>query len=140
MISKGDTMFVLDARLQSDSFHLAALPLCDALLAKNAHYVWVILVPRIAGVVELIDLDNLQQQQLLLESNTVSRWLQQLDGVDKINVAALGNVVSQLHVHHVGRAIGDPAWPGPVWGHAEFKAYDKEALAKLKQSFQSVLV
>ncbi len=116
-------MFTLDPRLNNDTHFIASFTLCDALLMNDARYPWVILVPRITGITEIFQLTPAEQQQLMIESNTVAAKLTELVSADKMNVAALGNVVSQLHIHHVARYHSDEAWPAPVWGKGEATAY-----------------
>ena len=100
------------------------------MLLKDANYPWLILVPLVNDCVEIIDLDKGQQQQLWYESSIVSRVLQQLFKPDKLNIAAIGNVVAQLHVHHIVRYSSDLCWPKPVWGQHPAKAYETEQLAQ----------
>ncbi|WP_429090198.1 HIT domain-containing protein [Aeromonas rivipollensis] len=109
-------MFELHPRLQADTQILGDLPLCRVLLAKDSQYPWLILVPRIAGLREIHHLPPEQQQQLMQESCAVATLMEEALGPDKINVAALGNLVPQLHLHHVARFSTDAAWPGPIWG------------------------
>jgi diadenosine tetraphosphate (Ap4A) HIT family hydrolase len=134
-------MFGLDKRLANDTHFICALPLCDALLMNDARYPWVILVPRVDGLTELYQLDESEQQQLTKESNFVAKSLANLVSADKMNVAALGNVVSQLHIHHVARFIGDETWPAPVWGKGAAVAYTidelKGVLSQLQQAFSA---
>lgn len=109
-------MFELDSRLEHNTCHMGDFSLCRLLLMNESNYVWFILVPRRDAIREIHHLGAADQQQLWQESAALSRWLESSFSYDKLNVAALGNVVSQLHVHHVARTVGDPAWPGPVWG------------------------
>jgi len=135
-------MFKLDPRLDNDTHFIMALPLCDALLMNDARYPWVILVPHITGLTELYQLSAAQQQQLTIESNTVAQKLAELVSADKMNVAALGNVVSQLHIHHVARYQGDETWPDPVWGKGDTVPYSGEeceaVIEQLKQQFKEL--
>ena len=117
--------FTLDPQLARDTLPVGDLPLCRVLLINDANYPWLLLVPRRRGVVEIVDLPASEQARLMTEIAHASRTLKELSGCDKINVAALGNVVVQLHVHVVARSRGDAAWPKPVWGAVEAKAYDK---------------
>jgi diadenosine tetraphosphate (Ap4A) HIT family hydrolase len=110
------TEFVLDPRLAKDSVPIVEMPLSTVRLFDNAHYCWVMLIPRQPGLAEIIDLSRHDQGWLLDEINRVSVAVKQVSGCLKLNVAAIGNIVRQLHVHVVGRNEGDPAWPGPVWG------------------------
>ena len=123
--------FALDERLRRDTFLVGDWPLSRVLLMNDARWLWLILVPRREGAVELIDLEPADQTQLLDEAGRASRFLKAHGRADKINLGALGNVVRQFHLHVVARAFGDPAWPGPVWGHGEatpYRADDAQAL------------
>src|SRR5690606_7046150 len=108
--------FELDTRLAADSVLIADGPLSQIRLMNDDRFPWVVLVPRVAGASEWIDLDGGQQRLLLAEINQISQHLKQKPNVTKLNIGALGNIVRQLHVHLVGRHEGDAAWPGPVWG------------------------
>ena len=129
------TDFELDPRLERDCVCLFDMPLCRVLLSKDANYPWLILVPRIAGLRELIDLSAPQQQQFLQESNLLSEFLLAQFRPDKLNVAALGNVVEQLHVHHVARFVKDPAWPAPIWNAVPAVPYADQQIDTIKQAF-----
>lgn len=109
-------MFVLDSRLEQDTLLLGDFPLCRLLLMNDAQYPWFILVPRREEVSELFQLDTADQQALWQEATSLAETVKDTFGADKMNVATLGNVVSQLHVHVIARRRDDPAWPGPVWG------------------------
>ncbi|RUO61918.1 HIT domain-containing protein [Pseudidiomarina insulisalsae] len=111
-------LFTLDQRLAGDTLRLGTLSLCEVLRFDDRRYDWLIVVPRVAGAVEFLDLDAAQQVQLAREIQQVSQALKNWRPAAKLNVAALGNVVAQLHVHLVLRDEGDAAWPGPVWGHS----------------------
>jgi diadenosine tetraphosphate (Ap4A) HIT family hydrolase len=106
----------LDARLAADTAHVASLALSDVRLMDNALYAWLVLVPRVAGAVEWIDLDQADRHRLLDEATRCAAALRANGPVDKINIGAIGNVVAQLHVHVVARRRDDAAWPAPVWG------------------------
>lgn len=123
-----NTQFHLDPQLAADTHPVALLPLSELRLMDDANYPWLVLVPRVPEVRELIDLDRAQQMQLLEEIGRASRMLQALFRPHKLNVAALGNAVPQLHVHVIARREDDPAWPRPVWGMAAARAYSPEAL------------
>ena len=132
--------FQLDSRLQNDTLHIASWPLCEVLLMNDANYPWCILVPRVAGLSEIYDLTRSQRQQLDLESWFLSTSLMDIFQGKKLNVAALGNVVRQLHIHHVVRYTDDPAWPAPIWGKVPVRAHTEaelrarlQPLEKLKQ-------
>ena len=123
--------WTLDPLLERDTTAIGDLPLCRALLINDANYPWVLLVPRRHAAVEIIDLEYVEQAQLMTEIGHASRTLKAMTGCDKINVAALGNVVSQLHVHIIARSRGDAAWPRPVWNVAPPKDYDPDDRDKL---------
>jgi diadenosine tetraphosphate (Ap4A) HIT family hydrolase len=124
--------FALHPRLAADTFTLGDLPLCRLLLMNDAHYPWFILVPRREGAREVYLLDEADQAALWRESARLSSALVTAFGGDKLNVAALGNVVPQLHVHHVVRYATDPAWPAPVWGRQPPRPYaDAEREARV---------
>ena len=123
--------FSLDARLQADSVFIADGPLSQVRLIDDSRYPWLVLVPRAANASEWIDLDGGQQRLLLAEINQVSKLLREESGVQKINIGALGNIVRQLHVHIVGRHEGEPAWPGPVWGHSPMQRHTPNQLRQL---------
>ena len=131
--------FQPDPRLAADSVFIADGPLSQVRLMDDARFPWLLLVPRVAGASEWIDLDGGQQRLLLAEINQLSQLLRTEAGVEKINIGALGNVVRQLHVHVVGRHAGDPAWPGPVWGSGAALRHDPEELAALTVRWRSRL-
>jgi diadenosine tetraphosphate (Ap4A) HIT family hydrolase len=110
------TDWTLHPQLARDTVPIGDLALCRALLINDVNYPWILLVPRRPGVVEIIDLDEAEQMQLMAEIARASRAMKAMTGCAKINVAALGNVVPQLHVHVIARGHSDPAWPKPVWG------------------------
>jgi diadenosine tetraphosphate (Ap4A) HIT family hydrolase len=115
------------------------LPLSRVLLENDSNYPWLILVPRMAGVSEIIDLDPNEQVQLLGEIDAASRALKAVATFDKLNVAALGNMVKQLHVHVLGRSTTDPTWPKPVWGLAPPVPYQPAARDKLVEALRREL-
>lgn len=121
-------MFHLHPRLAADTFHLGDFPLCRVLLMNDAQYPWLVLVPRRADLREVHELSDADQQQLLRESSWVSRQLDEALQAEKMNVANLGNVVSQLHWHVVARFVDDPAWPAPIWGKNPVVPYTPEEL------------
>src|SRR6187397_2281350 len=132
--------WTLHPQLERDTASIGDLPLSRVLIINDANYPWLLLVPRRPLVVELIDLDDVEQAQLMTEVTRVARALRTVTNCDKLNVAALGNVVSQLHVHVIARFHGDAAWPNPVWGKAPRKPYEKSArdalLAQLRRALQ----
>ena len=116
----------LDPLLERDTVAIGDMPLSRALLIKDATYPWLLLVPRRHLAAEITDLDMIEQAQLMSEIAHASSTLKALTGCHKINVAALGNVVPQLHVHIIGRRANDAAWPRPVWGVVPPLAHDAE--------------
>ncbi|GAB1407189.1 HIT domain-containing protein [Thermomonas brevis] len=122
--------FVLHPQLAADTHLVAALPLCDARLMNDANHPWLVLVPRIAGAVEMIDLTDAQRTHLRREIDQVAAALRDAVRPDKLNIATLGNMVQQLHVHVIARYRHDVAWPKPVWGAAPAQPYAADALAE----------
>jgi diadenosine tetraphosphate (Ap4A) HIT family hydrolase len=116
----------LHSQLKKDTIDIGDLPLCRVLVIKDAHYPWLLLVPRREGAVEIIDLDEVAQAQLMTEVARVGRALKEITNCDKLNIAALGNLVPQLHVHVIARRTSDAAWPRPVWGVMPPLAHDAE--------------
>lgn len=129
----------LHAQLAQDTHPVAHLGLSELRLMDDANHPWLILVPRVVDAVELVDLDDAQQAQLLQEINLACRALRGQYKPYKLNVAALGNVVPQLHVHVIARFQDDIAWPRPVWGTATAQPYTPEALVTRIQQLQSAL-
>jgi diadenosine tetraphosphate (Ap4A) HIT family hydrolase len=125
------TAFTLDSRLAADTLPIGDLSLCSALLLDDARFPWFVLVPRRANLTEVTDLSDEDAAALMDEMRVATRVMLELAKPDKVNVAALGNVVPQLHVHVVGRFLSDPAWPGPVWGHGTRAPYPDHAAAAL---------
>lgn len=126
--------FELAPELKRDCIELADWPLCKVLLMNDSQYPWLILVPRIDNVKEIIDLSESQQQLFWSESAKLSRVLNDVFRPDKLNVAALGNMVPQLHIHHIARFKNDVAWPKPVWGLFPSVPYQNEQVVKLKKA------
>ncbi len=119
--------WTLHPQLETDGVDVGDLPLSRLLLLNDANYPWLLLVPRRVGASEIIDLAEADQIALTGEIAGVCRALKALTSCDKLNVAALGNVVTQLHVHIIARRHDDPAWPKPVWGVAAPLGYDRDA-------------
>jgi diadenosine tetraphosphate (Ap4A) HIT family hydrolase len=133
-------MFKLDDRLQNDTHFVCDLSLCRVLLMNDSQFPWLILVPMKADMADIIDLSEEEQRMLLEESAHVSKAMKAQFSPYKLNVAAIGNVVRQLHVHHVARFEDDVAWPKPVWGNQPPLAYSEEkAQALLKQLRDALL-
>jgi diadenosine tetraphosphate (Ap4A) HIT family hydrolase len=122
--------FSLDPRLAADTFAVGDLKLCRALLMNDNRYPWLILVPRHAGLTEIHELPPQERGVLIEEAAFVGERLKALTGAKKINIGALGNIVSQLHIHVVARVEGDAAWPGPVWGAGKALPYAPDAADK----------
>lgn len=134
--------YLLDPILKRDTFEIADYPLCEVLLMDNKLFPWIILVPKREGVKEWIDLDRDEQHQLSDEIAITSHLLQALTTPEKINIAALGNQVSQLHVHIIGRYRDDAMWPNPVWGGPREYYGEEERnkfLYELKTAFNSAI-
>ena len=130
------TDFILDPRLAADSTFIADGPLSQVRLMDDTRYPWLVLVPRVDGISEWLDLDGGQQRLLLAEINQAGQLIRATPGVEKLNIGALGNIVRQLHVHLVGRREGDPAWPGPVWGSGAPVRHDPAALARQVEAWR----
>lgn len=130
-------MFKLDERLFKDTVVLGDFTLCRVLLMNDSRYPWLILVPRRAGISELFELEMAEQQQLWQETSYVGQVLKDVFQADKINIATLGNVVKQLHMHIVVRMQDDAAWPAPVWGNGAAQGYTDEALAVMRARLQA---
>jgi len=132
--------FTLDPRLEADTFLLGESSLNLLLLTNDRQYPWCILVPKQAGVQEIYQLSEQQQIDLIKDSSLLAAFMMDTFPLDKMNVAALGNVVNQLHIHHVGRRKDDPAWPAPMWGRAAPTPYtdDEKALFIKKISHSSL--
>ena len=116
--------FTLDPQLERDTAMVGDLPLSRVLLMNDAGFPWLIAVPRHAGAVEIFDLGAAERAQLMGELTLLAQLLKDLTGCHKVNIAAIGNVVSQLHVHIVARRRDDPLWPRPVWGAQPPRPYE----------------
>ncbi|HET8800142.1 MAG TPA: HIT family protein [Marinobacter sp.] len=137
MASPGD--FQLHERLRADTIGLGQSRLCEIRLMNDSTWPWVLLVPGVAGIREIYQLQADQQHQLLRESSVLSQAMMDVFEGDKMNVAALGNMVPQLHLHHIVRVEGDPAWPGPVWGKQAPVPYSSQQLEQVRRQLASVL-
>jgi diadenosine tetraphosphate (Ap4A) HIT family hydrolase len=133
--------FSLDPRLAADTVLVADGPLSQLRLMDDARFPWLVLVPRVPGAVEWLDLDGGAQRLLLAEINLAGKLLRALGPVHKLNIGALGNIVRQLHVHVLARQEGDAAWPGPAWGSGPASRYDEPTklalVARLRQHMDS---
>ncbi|NPU13204.1 HIT domain-containing protein [Bradyrhizobium sp. 83012] len=121
-----ESAWSLHPQLAKDTIDIGDLPLSRVLVIKDANYPWLLLVPRREGAVEIIDLDEVAQAQLMTEMTRVSRAVKEITKCDKLNVAALGNMVPQLHIHIIARRTSDVAWPRPVWGVAAPVPHDAQ--------------
>ncbi len=131
--------FALDPQLEADTHRIGDLDFARVLLMDDARFPWLILVPRVPNVRELIDLALDDQHRLLHEIDLVARVLHAIAKPDKLNVAMLGNVVAQLHVHVIARFTSDDAWPKPVWGVGARRAYDADAARERIDALRAAL-
>ncbi|MCH8536636.1 MAG: HIT domain-containing protein [Alkalimonas sp.] len=120
--------FQLDPRLEQDSHFFQNWPLCQLRLMDDQQYPWFVLIPRRAGLRELVDLSEQDAVQYQLESRQLSLWMRQQFQPVKLNIAALGNIVPQLHIHHIARFTDDKAWPAPIWGCVPMLPYTEQQL------------
>ncbi len=132
--------FELDPRLARDTELVENLGLCQLRIMKDSRWPWFMLVPQRNDMSELFELTPLDQALLTFETNMVAAALKKATGAEKINVAAIGNIVRQLHVHIVARFDGDPNWPGPIWGYGQAEAYEDTAKQSLIKSLTENLV
>ncbi len=132
-------MYQLDRTLAADTCLLGQLTLCDVLLMDNSSYTWLILVPRRENIRETYELNDADQQLLATETNFIGAKLATLTQAHKINIAAIGNIVSQLHVHIVARHTDDPLWPKPIWGHVQHKPYSSKKKQEITQKLNALL-
>jgi len=132
-------MFVLHQQLNKDCALVGSFPLCQLLLMKDAQYPWFILVPQRNNISEIYQLSDADQQQLNRESIYLSKMLMDTYKGDKLNIAALGNVVPQLHIHHVVRYKNDISWPAPIWGRYPAQPYADEELRERLNQMQTKL-
>jgi diadenosine tetraphosphate (Ap4A) HIT family hydrolase len=131
--------FSLDPRLESDSLALADFSLCSLRLMDDQRFTWLLLIPRRAGLRELFELSAFEQAELLIELNHAARALTAVAAPHKLNIGALGNIVSQLHLHVVARQVDDAAWPGPVWGSGARLPYPEAAAAEKIEALRAAL-
>ncbi|PID41772.1 MAG: hypothetical protein CSB48_13490 [Proteobacteria bacterium] len=132
--------FQLHPVLERDTVRIASWQLSEVLLMKDANYPWLILVPRVTDITEIYQLDEADQKQLLRESSLLGQQIMSGFNGHKLNVAALGNMVPQLHLHHIVRFENDPAWPGPIWGKVPVKNYQDEELASMVDKVSRMIV
>lgn len=132
-------MFELDSRLAQDTYLLGEFDLSLVLLNKDANFPWCILVPKREGIYDLHQLSEEDQQQFIRESSRLSRAMMELFAAYKMNVAALGNVVRQLHIHHIARFPEDAVWPQPIWGKLAAVDYTREELTERISGLRQLL-
>ncbi len=135
-----DMKFELHPQLQLDCIVLGSFELSLLLLVKDSQYPWFILVPKRDGIKEIFELSEEDQSLLLKESSILSKALQQEFKADKMNLAALGNMVPQLHLHHVVRYKDDAAWPGPIWGVKEALPYSEADIEKMTEQVKNAAI
>ncbi len=131
--------FVLDPRLAADTVPVKMLTLSELRLGNDSRFPWLLLVPQRTGLAEIIELPKPERAVLFEEITMVSTALKAVTNCDKLNVAALGNIVRQLHVHIIARFENDPVWPRPVWGNGEAVAYETAARDKFRQDILAAL-
>lgn len=129
----------LHPQLEKDCIPIGRFTLCQLLLMNDSSYPWFILVPGLYNITELHQLSERDQKQLWKESRLLSTCLEKLYTPDKLNIAALGNVVPQLHIHHIARFKTDPAWPSPVWGFAPAVPYSFAQIRDIKHQMRTCL-
>lgn len=131
-------MFNLHPQLAKDTFLVGEFPLSTCRLMNDCQFPWLILIPRVAGIRELYELSAADQAQFLRESSWLSSQLAKTFQADKMNIAALGNQVPQLHFHHIVRYQNDIAWPNPVWGRPAVP-YTPQVLSHMQQTLMMAL-
>jgi diadenosine tetraphosphate (Ap4A) HIT family hydrolase len=131
--------FKLNAILDKDCIQLGKLQLCRVLLMNDSQFPWLILVPEKLGITEIYQLSMQDQQQLIQESSFVTEQLAEVYLADKMNIAALGNSVPQLHIHHVVRYKSDKSWPAPIWGQFDALPYTDDKLVQVVKKIKQAL-
>jgi diadenosine tetraphosphate (Ap4A) HIT family hydrolase len=131
--------FVVDERLAAGTVPIGDLALCRVLLMEDARFPWVVLVPRRVNAVEILDLPAEDRAVLMEEIAATAAALRGAAKFEKLNIGALGNIVSQLHIHVIGRRDGDPAWPGPAWGAGRSLPYTPNERTRLVKSLAAKL-
>lgn len=131
-------MFTLHPQLEKDGIVMGDFPLSRLLLLNDARYPWFILVPRREAITEIYQLCEDDQQQLLRESSQLGQFVMESFSGDKLNIGALGNLVPQLHLHHIVRYQSDEAWPGPVWGVGSALPFRPDEVEILRDKFQAL--
>lgn len=129
----------LDERLSTDTLALSSMEICDVRLANDSRWPWLILVPRVPEAEEFFDLRPGQREAVMHEAAQVGEKLKSVTSAEKINIAMIGNVVRQLHIHVVARSSGDENWPRPIWGHGEAEPYAPDHAMALVAHLRNVL-
>jgi len=124
---------ILHPQIKQDGIIIGHFPLCLLLLINDSHYPWFVLVPQRRDISEIHQLHEADQIQLMRESSALAACIEQSFQADKINIAALGNIVPQLHIHHIVRYTRDPAWPAPVWGKYDASPYTSDQTTAICQ-------
>ena len=132
--------FNLHPDLSRDGIYLGSFPLCQVLLINDSAYPWFVLVPQRENIRDTIDLSKSDYEALWTESRTLSIAIMKLFDGEKLNVAALGNITPQLHLHHVVRFAADPAWPGPIWGVQPLQPYSDQQIEEIRIRLNSVQI
>jgi diadenosine tetraphosphate (Ap4A) HIT family hydrolase len=132
-------VFQLHPRLEQDSITIGQLPLSQLLLINDSHYPWFVLVPKRIDISEIYQLSEADQLQLQQESSLLSKTLADLYKADKMNIATIGNIVPQLHIHHIVRYRNDITWPAPVWGKYDAVPYTEQHLKTIIEKIQHAL-
>ena len=135
-MNSSESGWSLHPQLERDTLDIGDLPLCRVLIIHDANYPWLLLVPRRPDIVDIIDLDEVERAQLMTETNRVAAALKAVTRCDKLNIAALGNAVPQLHVHVIARRTTDAAWPKPVWGVTPAVPHDPAELDAFKSAMR----
>ncbi len=131
--------FQLHPRLQADSLAITELQLCELRLLNDSQYPWFILVPKRPDITEIYQLSETDQQLLQQESSLIAKTMAELFKADKMNIAAIGNMVPQLHIHHIARYKTDIAWPAPVWGKFDAVTYSEQQYTKISSQILAAL-
>ncbi len=131
--------FQLHPRLQADSLAITELQLCELRLINDSQYPWFILVPKRPDITEIYQLSETDQQLLQQESSLIAKTMAELFKADKMNIAAIGNMVPQLHIHHIARYKTDIAWPAPVWGKFDAVTYSEQQYTKISSQILAAL-
>jgi len=131
--------FELHPQLANDCIVLGDFPVCRLLLMNDANYPWFILVPRRAGATEIYHLSEQDQIAVIKESSFLASNLADAFAADKMNVASLGNVVPQLHIHHIARYENDPAWPAPIWGKLSAIPFTQEQIHDVRHKLAALM-